>query len=144
MKMSEEMRAKARVALQEVRIRGQRQLFSDKYADLLACVALEAILPDIEMAIRENLLWCCHVRGPDDVHAAPDYDTALKWADMLNDLSREANKKLNKTGRPEDDVWCKAAPALWPWSSESHAESLPESIAGFSLPPSTQEKGDPT
>src|SRR4051794_35474892 len=21
-------------------------------------------------------LWCCHVRGPDEVHAAPDYETA--------------------------------------------------------------------
>ncbi len=29
------------------------------------------------------MLWCLHVRAPDDVHPAPDYETALKWADHL-------------------------------------------------------------
>jgi hypothetical protein len=73
------------------------------------------------------LLWCCHVRGPDDVHAAPDYETALKWSDMVNEWSAKTNEGVKQ----EDQVWAKAAPALWPWSPENHAEALPKSIAEF-------------
>lgn len=74
------------------------------------------------------LLWCCHVRGPDDVHPAPDYQTALKWSDMINDWSDEANARF-KDG---EKVMSKAAPALWPWSPESHAQNLAKAIADFS------------
>ena len=76
-------------------------------------------------------LWCCHARGPDDVYAAPDYETALKWSDMLNSINWDA-----KTGVPFswNDCLIKAAPAKWPYSAESHAKDLPRSVAGFALP----------
>lgn len=64
-----------------------------------------------------DILWCCHIRGPDDVHAAPDYETALKWADMVNAYG---------------DCLPGAVPAIWPWSDEAHAEDLPKSIEYFS------------
>jgi hypothetical protein len=81
-------------------------------------------------AAADTILWCCHVRGPDDVHAAPDYKTALKWSDIINEWSRKANKGVKE----EDELWARATPALWPWSPESHAEDLPKSIAEFAIP----------
>lgn len=72
------------------------------------------------------MLWCCHVRGPDDVYAAPDYETALKWADMTNALNWRGHHPLSY-----DDCLIKAVPAPWPYSAESHAENLPKSIADF-------------
>lgn len=72
-----------------------------------------------------DILWCCHVRGPDDVHAAPDYETALAWADGINDRFGPHTRK------DENYPITRAAPAIWPWSAEAHAESLPKSIAEF-------------
>jgi hypothetical protein len=82
------------------------------------------------------LLWCCHVRGPDEVHAAPDYETALAWSDMLNAMNwRSANPAVRlKDPVSFEDCLIKAVPALWPHSRESHAEDLPKSIAGFAIP----------
>lgn len=80
-----------------------------------------------------SILWCCHVRGPDDVHAAPDYATALAWSDLLN----ETNWRASGSGTAPAswaDCLVKAVPAIWPHSARSHAEDLPKSIAGFSLP----------
>ncbi len=76
-----------------------------------------------------DILWCCHVRGPDDVHAAPDYATALKWADYLLDLDRATDH--------HKDPWLpyfSAIVAPWPYSAESHAEDLPKSMAYFAAP----------
>ena len=73
-----------------------------------------------------DILWCCHVRGPDDVHAAPDYDTALRWADITNALNWRGH-----TPESYDDCLLKAVPAIWPWSAEAHAENLPKSIHDF-------------
>lgn len=72
-----------------------------------------------------DILWCCHVRGPDDVHAAPDYETALKWSDYMNDTFGP------HTRTDENFPIIRAAPAIWPWSAEAHAENLPKSIRGF-------------
>lgn len=66
-----------------------------------------------------SILWCCHVRGPDDVWAAPDYDTALKWSDICLELDRRPN-------RPENFPFLSAVPAPWPYSAESWARSLEE------------------
>lgn len=82
-----------------------------------------------------DILWCCHIRGPDDVHAAPDYDTALAWCDIVHSTNwrfRRGNKPILPTSW--DDCLVKAAPAIWPHSPESHAEDLPKSIAGFMMP----------
>ena len=80
-----------------------------------------------------EILWCCHVRGPDDVYAAPDYETALKWADMTNAINRRGRGGKIESPASYDDCLLKAVPALWPWSPESHAEGLPKSIAEFTL-----------
>lgn len=75
--------------------------------------------------MTENILWCCHVRGPDDVHPAPDYETALAWSDMINDRFGPHTRK------DANDPIIRAAPAVWPWSAADHAESLQKSIAEF-------------
>ena len=71
-----------------------------------------------------DILWCCHVRGPDDVHAAPDYETALAWSDRFNDWWAKQTKR-------ENDPVMRAAPAVWPWSAEAHADALPRCVDQF-------------
>ena len=82
-----------------------------------------------------SILWCCHARGPDDVYAAPDYETALRWSDVLNETNWRSGSGL-KIPNPVSYADCliKAVPAPWPHSPESHAEDLPKSIAGFRAP----------
>lgn len=73
------------------------------------------------------MLWCLHVRASDDVHPAPDYETALKWADyMFETFDRTAILSGD-----EDMVLLRAVPAPWPWSAESHAADLEKSIADW-------------
>ncbi len=45
-------------------------------------------------------LWCMHIEGPDDLHAAPDFWTALAWAAELNTFIAE---KAIKGGWAADD-----------------------------------------
>lgn len=71
-----------------------------------------------------DILWCCHVRGPDDVHAAPDYETALAWSDRFNDWISARPKR-------EHDPIMRAAPAIYPWSAEDHAAALQVTAAQF-------------
>jgi hypothetical protein len=78
-----------------------------------------------------DILWCCHVRGPDDVYAAPDYDTALKWSDVLNAINWRGLRGAVVPPSSYDDCLIKAAPGIWPWSAEAHAENMPKSIAEF-------------
>jgi len=75
-----------------------------------------------------EILWCCHVRGPDDVHAAPDYATALAWADACTEVDRLIDHSDNLM------PFLSAVPAPWPYSVESHAEDLPKSVVYFSAP----------
>jgi hypothetical protein len=72
----------------------------------------------------DGILWCCHVRGPDDVHAAPNYATALEWSDRFNDWWARQPKS-------ENDPIIRAAPALWPWSADAHAENLKQTAVEF-------------
>lgn len=72
-----------------------------------------------------NVLWCCHVRGPDEVHAAPDYKTALAWSDQLLEIDREIDHSN------EFMPFLSAVPAIWPHSPESHAADLAKSTAYF-------------
>ena len=76
------------------------------------------------------MLWCLHVRASDEVHPAPDYETALKWADYLFDRF----DKLAVLKRDENMPLLRAVPAPWPWSAESHAAGLDKSIADWTLP----------
>lgn len=76
------------------------------------------------------ILWCCHVRGPDDVLAAPDYATALQWSDMIMAINFAGDQKPQAL----DDMLLKPAPALWPYSAEAHANALPKCIAEMAKP----------
>lgn len=78
-----------------------------------------------------EILWCCHVRGPDDLYAAPDYATALKWADITNAYNWRDRGGTAQPPASFDDCLLKAAPAPWPWSAVAHAENLPKSIRDF-------------
>lgn len=71
-----------------------------------------------------NILWMMHVRGPDDIYPAPDYDTAVAWCDYVNDVLA---KRL-------PDVMMKAVPAVYPRTREEHAAGLPDAIKGWTLP----------
>lgn len=75
-------------------------------------------------------LWCVHIIGPDDVCAAPDFDTAEKWAVDHNRMMREFEAA---TGMAEGPHWpeTRSVVALWPWSQDAHAEDLPRSIRDF-------------
>lgn len=66
-------------------------------------------------------LWCVHVIGPDDVMAAPDYDTALRRSYAINEALFKARK-----GRPldENDPLIIAHPDKWPWSEDRHTVDL--------------------
>jgi hypothetical protein len=78
-----------------------------------------------------DILWCCHVRGPDDVHAAPDYETALKWSDSLTVRDRE----MVDAGECVPLLpFLNAVLAVWPHSAESHASDIPKSIEYFTAP----------
>lgn len=70
----------------------------------------------MEMMMSEDILWCCHVRGPDDVLAAPDYETALMWADRINEVGGDLARKM--------DILYSAVPAPWPHSKDSHQYDL--------------------
>jgi hypothetical protein len=63
-------------------------------------------------------LWCVHVLGPDDVHAAPSHLAAVTHAHELNKhLYSRADKKC-------DDIMCFSYAAPWPHSKESHAKAV--------------------
>ncbi|OAH39874.1 hypothetical protein AX289_32135 [Methylorubrum populi] len=73
-------------------------------------------------------LWCMHISGPDDVHAAPDFWTALSWAAELN---AAVAARAIKQGWAGDDNWplAQATVQRWPWSAERHADSLATELA---------------
>lgn len=72
--------------------------------------------------MSEHKLWCMHIPGPDDIYAAPDYETAKKMAEKHNAAMEQYIEKL---------PWCKnmvtAKVIEWPGDdAASHAESLRE------------------
>ena len=66
-----------------------------------------------------KILWCCHVRGPDDVIPTVSYDEAVKLADHINNISIRLGME-----RSPFEWLSRAVPAVWPHSAESHAEDL--------------------
>lgn len=88
--------------------------------ELLVAAAAASPLPEG----GRDILWMMHVRGPDDIYPAPDYETAVTWCDYVNDVLAKA----------VPEVMTKAVPAIWTGTPESHADGLPESIKGWSLP----------
>jgi hypothetical protein len=69
---------------------------------------------------EDQLLWCCHVRGPDDVHAAESYEQARELADKIN-YQFAPHKGVEQH---EFDPMIIAAPMIWPWSAEDHAAGV--------------------
>lgn len=62
-------------------------------------------------------LWCVHILGPDDVHAAPSHGAAATHA-------HELNKSLHSRVGAPDDVLCFAYAAPWPHGREDHAVAV--------------------
>jgi len=65
----------------------------------------------------EPELWCLHILGPDDVYAAPSKAAAVSCAARFN-------ARFGPIAA-QNDVMCEAVVVPWPYSPESHAESLP-------------------
>ena len=79
-------------------------------------------------------LWCLHIQGPDDLHPAPSREAAESAAIRTNEYfaTRFAN-------RDELAPWMKAVAMVWPYSAESHAESLGEWSENWELPQAPME-----
>jgi len=63
-------------------------------------------------------LWCCHIKGPDDVIACDDHLHAVRLAKLINESAGKHAAEL--------DVMFEACAAVWPHSAEAHARSLGE------------------
>lgn len=89
------------------------------------------------MAEKNGWLWCVHTIGPDEVEPAPDFATAWRWCETVN---RQVMEYARAAGRADDPSWPQvvSVPALWPWSTERHAEALPAAIENFSPRPATE------
>lgn len=62
-------------------------------------------------------LWCCHVVGPDDLHAARDFEHAVAMA-------RQINERFKNNPADENDPVLRGEVTLWPWDAETHAADL--------------------
>ncbi|WP_408953009.1 hypothetical protein [Lysobacter sp. Hz 25] len=65
-------------------------------------------------------LWCLHLQGPDEVHAAPSKAHAEKAAEQINAV--------------DDTGLVRAVAAPWPHSVESHAEDSDSFIERWLIP----------
>jgi len=70
----------------------------------------------------DTRIWCVHAIGPDELHPAPDFETAMDWAIAANRRHADAAEILRFVVAP------------WPYGTESHAEALPRTIADWSPP----------
>jgi N-glycosidase YbiA len=77
--------------------------------------------------MADTRLWCLRAIGPDDVHPAPDFETAQKWADWANEQFADFADTLRHVV------------VVWPWSAEAHAKVLPRSIAEWAVPAAPAE-----
>lgn len=73
------------------------------------------------IADSANILWCCHVRGPDDVVPCLTYDEAIRLCDDVDTYRRVFERK-----HPDEDIMLSAHPAVWPWSAAEHARAYEE------------------
>lgn len=72
-------------------------------------------------------LWCLHLLGPDDVHAAPSYEHAEKAVKRI--LEWEAERAA-APGTPSVNP----VVAAWPYSASAHAEFVGDFIETFLVP----------
>lgn len=75
---------------------------------------------------KDTRLWCLHHIGADDIHAAPDFETAQAWANWANGQFAE-----------HADI-SRFVVAVWPWTADDHAENLPRSIAEWTVPAASE------
>lgn len=80
----------------------------------------------------EAVLWCLHVRGPDDVHPAPSRAAAEYAAEKLNRFMADRGFLADQDG----GLLVNAVAAPWPHSAESHAASVGAFEADWILPQS--------
>jgi hypothetical protein len=71
---------------------------------------------------KDTRLWCLHHIGADEVHPAPDFATAQRWADW-------ANKRFAERA----DI-SRFVVALWPHTAAQHASSLAKTVYEWTLP----------
>lgn len=71
-------------------------------------------------------LWCIHIPGPDDLHAAPSRAIAERMAERHNRDMQEffdkSPEKLSQWALTVDQ--CKAQVIEWPHGADEHAEEL--------------------
>lgn len=72
-------------------------------------------------------LWCIQIPGPDEYHAAPSLDAALKMAARHNDAMAGYFAKHAPSELAPNRGLCMAAAVEWPFTAESHAAAM----AGF-------------
>ncbi|MET3481602.1 hypothetical protein [Methylobacterium sp. 1973] len=82
--------------------------------------------PEAEQA--DNRLWYMHIQGPDDVHAAPDFWTALAWAAELNTAIAQKAAKENWAA-DGNYPHTQAVVRRWTWSATEHATMLARELA---------------
>ena len=78
----------------------------------------------VQSSPADDRLWCLECQGPDEISAAPDRATAMRWAAAYT-LWWLAT---NPVPHPYDPVITHAV-AEWPGSAESHAIDLAKSEA---------------
>lgn len=71
---------------------------------------------------KDTRLWCVHHIGADDIHAAPDFETAQTWATWAN-----------KHFAAYPDI-SRFVVAVWPWTAKKHGEDLPRAVADWTRP----------
>jgi hypothetical protein len=81
----------------------------------------EVPLPDMPAV---PTLWAVHVQGPDDVHAAPDRETAEKEAASVNGWYESVTRRDDFD--PETFPRVHAEVIERPFSPQAHAEALAE------------------
>lgn len=108
-------------------IRGER--VADISTWELECLPLGTKLyaaPQPSEPVKDETIWCLHILGPDDVHAAPSKAYAEVAADLHNARFSKATK--------ESGVMCKAVVAPWPHDSASHARGLANFVSNWIAP----------
>jgi len=75
-------------------------------------------------AQRTKVLWCVNILGPNDVHAAENFEQAVVLCNRLNTF-------FSATNKPEHDILNLAIVARWPWGAMEHAEDLIETHQQF-------------
>lgn len=80
---------------------------------------------------KENdVLWCLHIQGPDDMHPAPSRAHAELGAHLLNEWV--ASRDVKDEGYPGIE----GVVAIWPHSPEAHAAEAGEFAERFIYPSS--------